>query len=375
MKKLERKIEKPAKNYLKIETSGLSREIDSIVAISIAEKNSEVIESFYIENLKDERKLLEEVLPILSEKEFVTYSGKSFDLPFIREKVKFYFNKDLDFNLIDLQEMAKKYNFIFNLESHSNKVLIDKFIGQENLRDQKDYEGIKIKTLFKKYLEGEKGAIDKILDYNYLSLKNLILLDAKINENLEKNLSLEVLKFVFFIENMKLLDNTIEICGSTNYNKDYFSTNEKYTFEINGFELKEKIVGLEKNDELEKFCESKNFNEFKKFGKSEKFYESAKNYESLKNYQLENNFETQKIYESIKHKKLDKEFSLKINTEDGLYDGKSSCYFVKKKNLDFDLTNPSKIKSPEQIQILYYKNHKFKNEKELMRKIIEKELG
>ena len=375
MKKLERKIEKPAKNFLKIETSGLSREIDSIVAISIAEKNSEVIESFYIENLKDERKLLEEVLPILSEKKFVTYSGKSFDFPFIREKVKFYFNKDLNFNLIDLQEMTKKYNFIFNLESHSNKVLIDEFIGQENLRDQKEYEGIKIKTLFKKYLEGEKGAIDKILDYNYLSLKNLILLDAKINEKLKENLSIKVLKFVFFIENMKLLDNTIEICGSTNYNKDYFSTNEKYTFEINGFELKEKIVELEKNNELEKFCKSENFNELKKFDKSEKFYESVKNYESLKNYQLENNFEPQKIYESIKNKKLDKEFSLKINTEDGLYDGKTSCYYVKKKNLDFDLTNPSKIKSPEQIQILYYKNHKFKNEKELMRKIIEKELG
>lgn len=354
---MERKIEKPAKNYLKIETSGLSREIDSIVAMSIAEKNSEILESFYIENLKDERKLLEEILPILSEKEFVTYSGKSFDLPFIKEKVKFYFNKDLDFNLIDLQEMAKKYNFIFNLESHSNKALIDEFIGRENLREQKEYEGIKIKTLFKKYLEGEKGAIDKILDYNYLSLKNLILLDAKINEKLEKNLSLEVLKFTFLIENMKLLDNTIEICGSTNYNKDYFSTNEKYTFEINEFELREKIV------ELEKFYES------------EKIYESLKNYKSQKIYESENNSESPKIYESIKNKKLDKEFSLKINTEDGLYDGKTSCYFVKKKDLDFDLTNPSKIKSPSQIQILYYKNHKFKNEKELIERIIEKELG
>ncbi|MEQ3347431.1 ribonuclease H-like domain-containing protein [Peptoniphilus senegalensis] len=351
MKKLERKIEKPAKNYLKIETSGLSREIDSIVAMSIAKKNSEILESFYIENLKDERKLLEETLPILSEKEFVTYSGKSFDLPFIREKVKFYFNKDLDFNLIDLQEITKKYNFIFNLESHSNKVLIDKFIGQENLRDQNDYEGIKIKTLFKKYLEGEKAAIDKILDYNFISLKNLILLDLKINEKLKKNLSFEVLKSTFLIENMKLLDNTIEICGSTNYNKDWFSTNEKYTFEINGFKLREKIV------ELENFCESE------KICESEKFYESSKNYKS------------QKIYESIKNKKLDKEFSLKINTEDGLYDGKTSCYYVKKKNLDFALTNPSKIKSPEQIQILYYKNHVFKNEKELIEKIIEKELG
>lgn len=387
MKKLERKIEKPAKNYLKIETSGLSREIDSIVAISIAEKNSEVIESFYIENLKDERKLLEEVLPILSEKEFVTYSGKSFDLPFIREKVKFYFNKDLDFNLIDLQEMAKKYNFIFNLESHSNKALIDEFIGRENLRDQKDYEGIKIKTLFKKYLEGDKSAIEKILDYNYLSLENLILLDAKIKEELEKNLSLKILDFTFFIRDIKLLDNKLEISGFTNYGSDYFSNNELYTIEISGLEEEEKFGEEEKNKEDEKNCQSEIFYQYlKNYGslknyQSENNSESAKNYESLKKYQSENFSESVKIYESakkyesVKNKKEDKKFSLKINTEDGLYDHKNSCYYVKKKDLDFDLTNPSKIKSPAQIQILYYKNHLYKNQVELMRKIIEKELG
>lgn len=333
MKKLERKIKRARENYLKIETSGLSREIDSIIVVSLVEKNSEVLKTFYLENLKDEKNLLEEVMPILQGKEFVTYSGKTFDLPFIREKVKFYFNKDLDFNLIDLQEVTKKYNFIFNLDSHSNKNLLEKFIGLENLRDQKEYQGIKIKTLFKNYLEGDKAAIEKILDYNYLSLENLILLDAKIKEELEKNLSLKILDFTFFIRDIKLLDNKLEISGVTNYGSDYFSNNELYTIEISGLEEEEK------------------------FGEEEK------------------NNKSQKIYESIKNKKEAKIFSLKINTEDGLYDGKTSCYYVKKKDLDFDLTNPSKIKSPAQIQILYYKNHVFKNEKELMRKIIEKELG
>ncbi len=95
----------------------------------------------------------------------------------------------------------------------------------------------------------------------------------------------------------------------------------------------------------------------------------------MKNYQSENFSGSAKNYESLKNKEEDKKFSLKINTEDGLYDHKNSCYYVKKKDLDFDLINPSKIKSPAQIQILYYKNHVFKNEKELMRKIIEKELG
>ena len=345
MKILERKIKRASENYLKIETSGLSREIDSIIVVSLVEKNREVLKTFYLENLKDEKNLLEEVMPILQGKEFVTYSGKTFDLPFIREKVKFYFNKDLDFNLIDLQEVTKKYDFIFNLESHSNKNLLERFIGLENLRDQKEYQGIKIKTLFKNYLEGDKAAIEKILDYNYLSLENLSLLDEKIKEELEKNLSLKILDFTFFIRDIKLLENKLEISGVTNFGSDYFSNNELYTIEISGLEEEEKFGEEEKNKGEEKNCQSENFSG------------SAKNYESVKN------------------KEEDKKFSLKINTEDGLYDHKNSCYYVKKKDLDFGLTNPSKIKSPAQIQILYYKNHVFKNEKELIRKIIEKELG
>lgn len=342
---MERKIKRAWENYLKIETSGLSREIDSIIVVSLVEKNRDVLKTFYLENLKEEKNLLEEVMPILQGKEFVTYSGKTFDLPFIREKVKFYFKEDLDLKVIDLQEVTKKYNFIFNLDSHSNKNLLEKFIGLENLRDQKEYQGIKIKTLFKNYLEGDKSAIEKILDYNYLSLENLISLDGKIKEDLEKNLSLKVLDFTFFIRDIKLLDNKLEISGVTNYGSDYFSNNELYTIEISGLEEEEKIEGEEKN------CQSENF------------YQSLNNYGSAKNY------------ESLKIKEEDKKFSLKINTEDGLYDHKNSCYYVKKKDLDFDLTNPSKIKSPAQIQILYYKNHVFKNEKELMEKIIEKELG
>ena len=375
MKKLERKTKRSRENYLKIETSGLSREIDSIIVVSLVEKNSEVLKTFYLENLKEEKNLLEEVMPILQGKEFVTYSGKTFDLPFIREKVKFYFNKDLDFNLIDLQEVTKNYNFIFNLESHANKSLLEKFIGLENLKEQKEYQGIKIKTLFKNYLEGDKTAIEKILAYNFLSLENLSLLDAKIKEELEKNLSLKILDFTFFIRDLKLLDNKLEISGVTNYGSDYFSNNELYTIEISGLEEEEKIEGEEKNCQSENFYQSlKNYGSLKNY-QSENNSELAKNYGSLKNYQSENFSGSAKNYESVKIKKEDKKFSLKINTEDGLYDHKNSCYYVKKKDLDFDLTNPSKIKSPSQIQILYYKNHLYKNQVELMRKIIEKELG
>lgn len=368
MKKLERKIKRPYENYLKIETSGLSKDRDSIIAISLAEKNRDVQKTFYLENLKDEEKLLEEVLPLVYEKKFVTYSGKSFDLPFIREKVKFYFNKDFDLHLIDLQEVTKKYNFIFNLESHSNKTLLEKFIGKDYLKDQKEYQGIKIKTLFKKYLEGDESAIEKILDYNFMSLENLIILDRKIKKELEKNLSLEILDFTFFIRNISLLDNSLEIWGDTNYDFDYFSTNFLYTMEINKFDKEEKFIEFEKNKEVKKI------GLLEKNMESINFYKTEKNSESFKNFQSEKNYESKNFYESQKSKNFNKKFILKINTEDAAYDEKNICYYVRKKDLGFNLTNPSKINSPSQIQILYYKNHLLENQKELIKKIIEKEL-
>lgn len=368
MKKLERKIKRPYENYLKIETSGLSKDRDTIIAISLAEKNRDVLKTFYLENLKEEEKLLEEVLPLFYGKKFVTYSGKSFDLPFIREKVKFYFNRDFDLHLIDLQEVTKKYNFIFNLESHSNKALLGKFIGKDYLKDQKEYQGIKIKTLFKKYLEGDESAIEKILDYNFISLENLIILDRKIKKELEKNLILKILDFTFFIRNIRLLDNSLEIFGMTNYDCDYFSTNFLYTMEINKFDKEEKFIEFEKNKEVKKI------GLLEKNMESINFYKTEKNSESFKNFQSEKNYESKNFYESQKSKNFNKKFILKINTEDAAYDEKNICYYVRKKDLGFNLTNPSKINSPSQIQILYYKNHLLENQKELIKKIIEKEL-
>ena len=83
----------------------------------------------------------------------------------------------------------------------------------------------------------------------------------------------------------------------------------------------------------------------------------------------------EKFTEFEKSKNFNKKFILKINTEDAAYDEKNICYYIRKKDLDFHLTNPSKINSPSQIQILYYKNHALENQKEVMKKIIEKELG
>lgn len=318
MKVLEREVSPPKRNYLKIETSGLSRDLDSIISIGIAEKDSHKIKIYYVESFKDERLLLEEVLPLIDGKVFITYAGKNFDLGFFKAKCQMYFSKDFSFNFIDLQEVTKAYNFIFKLPSHSNKVLLDNFLDTSNLSKEKDYQGIKIKSLFKKFIEGDKSSMDRILDYSLESLKNLILLDGSISENLKKELSFKELCFDFVLEDFKLLGNTIILQGKTNYQEDYFASRGLYSLEVFN-KLEEKLSFL-----------------------------------NLKEY--------------------NKSFVIKINTEDGLYDEKNKCYFILKKDFSLSLENKSKLKSPSKIIILYYLDHVFENEKELCKKILEVEL-
>lgn len=318
MKVIERKISPPKRNYIKIETSGLSRDLDSIISIGLALKSSGKIKFYYVESFKDERTLLGEVLPILEDKEFITYSGKAFDLKFLKTKCQMYFSKNFDFKFIDLQEVTKTYNFIFKLPSHSNKVLLKNFVDSFDSSSEWTYQGIKIKSLFKKFIEGDEASMDRILDYSFESLKNLILLDHSIRNCLKSKLSFKILNDEFILENFELLGNTIELRGKTNYSEEYFASRGLYSLEI--------------------------FNSI----------ENKEDYLELTGYP--------------------KSFILKINTEDGLYDEDNKCFFILKKDLNLKLENKSDLKSPSKILILYYTDHIFENQKNLCEKILNLEL-
>ena len=292
--------------------------MDSIISIAIALKSSDKIKIYYVESFKDERTLLEEVLPILEGKEFITYSGKAFDLKFLKAKCKMYFSKDIDFKFIDLQEVTRTYNFIFKLPSHSNKVLLENFVDSFDSSSEWTYQGIKIKSLFKKFIEGDEASMDRILDYSFESLKNLILLNESIRNNLQSNLSFKILNDEFILESFELLANTIELRGKTNYSEEYFASRGLYSLEV--------------------------FNSI----------ENKEDYLDLTEYS--------------------KSFILKINTEDGIYDEDNKCFFILKKDLNLKLENKSDLKSPSKILILYYKDHIFENQKALCKKILNSEL-
>lgn len=299
MKILHRKLNlKSNYNYFKIETSGLSRDKDQIISIGFILENSDEIINLSIENLKGEEKIIKEFYKICKDKEFITFSGKSFDLPFLKEKYEFFFGDKLEIKVIDLQNLVKKYTYIFKLDSFAINYLLTNF---EIVNEDKIVRGIKNHIYFKKFVEGKFKNLDKVAENNLDNIENLMSLHEKILYELEDKLSLEIHAYKFKIREVNLIGNTLEISGTSNYMDEYFNTNEFYT--IN----------------------------------------------------------------------LGKEFTVRINTRDLPYDKDDNCYFVMKNNFG-NIKNKSNLKSPDKILILYYKNHIFENEKELLEFIIKKEL-
>lgn len=230
MKILHRKLKCKSKyNYLKIETSGLSRDKDQIISIGFVLENHDEIINYSIENLKEEETIIEEFSKIFTGKEFITFSGKSFDIPFINEKYEFYFGDNIDIKTIDLQNLVKKYNYIFNLDSFSNNNLLLNFgiINKDKL-----IKGIKNHIYFKNFVEGKSENLDKVIENNFNSIENLIALHERILSQLEDKLSFEIDDYKFIIKDIKLIGNTLEIVGTSNIIEEYYVTNKLYTLDL-----------------------------------------------------------------------------------------------------------------------------------------------
>lgn len=297
MKKIITNINKNSpKSYLKIETTGLSKSNDTIISLSVIERDNDFIKTLVAEDLKDEERIVEYLKDNLKDDEYFTLSGNSFDKPFINEKLSFYFGKSFDKEFIDLQKTSKNYNYIFNLNSYSNRSLLDFFnIAQSSVN------GRDLSKLYKEYLLGDEKSLDKIIEFSITNIKNLFILHERLDNFIKEKMSFSVDKFDFLIKDINLYKNNLIIEGNTNSSCNIFDTNADYSLTI------------------------------------------------------------------------DKKFKLEINTEDLPYDGEDLCYFVRK-NKFMGVENKSKIKSPKEILILYYKDYLFENILELTKFIIEKSL-
>lgn len=142
--------------YVDIETTGLSRYTDIITMIGIYDGN---IAKSYVAGAD-----LDEAYKKLNEFDIVvTFNGKTFDMPFIEYKS----NKKYDLIHLDLRFMLKEFGLAGGLKN------IEKELGITRPDEVDGVDGFEAVRLWRKYKNGDEGALRKLLIYNKEDIVNL----------------------------------------------------------------------------------------------------------------------------------------------------------------------------------------------------------
>ncbi len=146
--------------YLDIETTGLDRYFNRITTIALYDGQS-------IKTYVQGQNLDDFVEDIQKYKVFVSYNGKSFDVPFIEN----YFNIRLNHAHIDLRYVLSSLGFRGGLKGCERQLDMDR-------GDLKDIDGYFAVLLWEEYQRtGDQKALDTLLAYNIqdtINLENLM---------------------------------------------------------------------------------------------------------------------------------------------------------------------------------------------------------
>lgn len=161
--------------FVDIETTGLSRWTDKITMIGIYDgKNPRSY--IYGQDLEDAYERLKEFDIIVS------FNGKQFDLPFIEHKS----GNKYDVVHLDLRFMLKEFGFAGGLKK------IEAQLGISRDEEIAGVDGFEAVRLWRKYQNGDKSALDKLLKYNYEDIVNLkYLLEYYLEEKKKELFSVE----------------------------------------------------------------------------------------------------------------------------------------------------------------------------------------
>jgi len=184
--------------FLDIETLGIYDSPIIIVGLGFYRKNSFEIHQYFAQELEDEIAICEhlrnEILPCF--KTFITYNGKSFDIPYMANRFLYFFDENpmISENDIPYENSNTRYHHV-DLYWNCRRQFKNKFHSytltsmERKLLDWKrgnDLPSNLVGLCYKKYKKDPEqyvGLIKEIIDHNYYDLYSMPLILEKILES------------------------------------------------------------------------------------------------------------------------------------------------------------------------------------------------
>lgn len=157
--------------FFDIETTGLSKKTNHIYLIGCGRydnNNLEIIQ-WFAENESDETNVLKAFLDYSASFEsLVNYNGKSFDIPFITERLSKHGLSMPEFNSIDLYTYVKPFKRVLSLCDLTQKT-IESFLG---IKREDKYNGGELIPVYKNYVKSGEG-LELLLLHNKEDVINM----------------------------------------------------------------------------------------------------------------------------------------------------------------------------------------------------------
>lgn len=155
--------------FLDIETTGLSPRNASIYLIGLGfvdRENSTIkVTQYFAETSSDEESMLQSFLEDYEpDDRIITFNGKMFDLPFLRDRIKKYNIKDkIDYeNQFDLLQAYRPYRKLFSLGG-MRQVMLQELL---NLPREDVYNGGELIEVYQHLLQNHMEGLDDLLLHN-----------------------------------------------------------------------------------------------------------------------------------------------------------------------------------------------------------------
>lgn len=210
--------------FFDIETTGFSRENDSIILIGLLyfENDYIIINQFFANNPSEEKLILAAFIDLISKFDcYVTYNGDAFDIPFLNHKFR---NSNNDFELskdrsIDLLKLVRANKAILGLSDCKLKT-VEISLG---LKRDDTITGKESAQLYKKYTKNKNEATrEMILMHNYDDiyylpkvLKVFDYIDKRMNCEFSIPIKDEAISINFNLNDILINGDVLCVTGST----------------------------------------------------------------------------------------------------------------------------------------------------------------